>query len=116
MLAAVLEGRQDVLLLSDVEPALLPRVLQLERLEVVPEAALPGPDDRDQAEVGQLVLAVDRALEALQQDRHVELLDHELDDLAGRRARGHVQLEARARGQAGLVGRVDLRNRAVALA
>ncbi len=94
---------QQVVPHPDEQPALLPRVLQVQRLEVVPEASLPVPNDGDEAELGQPVSVVHWPLPPLEDDGHVELLDDQVDDLAGGGRRGHVQADGGARGQAGLV-------------
>lgn len=90
MLAAVLEGCEDVLLLPHVQSALLPRVLKLKELEVVPQATLPGADHGHQAEVRQLVGRIDGALLPLQDYGHVQLLHHQVHDLSGRGPRRDV--------------------------
>lgn len=71
----VLQGGEDVLLLPHVESAFLPRVLQLQGLEIVAEAAFSGSYHRHQAEVLELVCGVDRPFLAFKDDGHVELLD-----------------------------------------
>lgn len=110
VLAAVLECGEDVVLLPDVQPALLPGVLQLQRLEVVSETPLARPDHRHQAEVLQLVGRVDRPLLTFQHHSHVQLLHHQVHHLAGGGPGGDVQLERRAARQARLVGGEDLQN------
>ncbi len=80
----MLERGEDVAFAADKEAALAPRVLELERLEVVAEAAFAGTDDGDEAKVLQLVDAVHRAALALEHDGHVELLDDQVDHFTGR--------------------------------
>jgi len=55
----VLDCGEKVVLHPHKESTLLPGVLQVERLEVVPEAPLAVADDGDEAKVLQLVVLVD---------------------------------------------------------
>ena len=78
--------------------------------EVISKAALPAPYDRDQAEVVQLLVLVDRPVFTLQDDRHVKLLDDEVDDLSGRGRGRDLDAHAGAVRETGVVCRVDLQD------
>lgn len=108
MSRAVLESSEDIVFLTHKQPPLLPRVLQLQRLEVVTQAAFSCADHRDQTEVGQLVGRVDWAVFSLQNHRHVELLHHEINNFARRCSWWHVELETGASRQACVIGCVHL--------
>ena len=95
----VLDRRQQVVLHPHEQPPLLPGVLQVQRLEVVPQAPLPAPDHRHQAEVPQLLVLVERPVLALEDDGHVELLDDEVDHLPGGGAGGDGDADGGALGQ-----------------
>ena len=78
--------------------------------EVISKAALPAPYDRDQAEVVQLLVLVDRPVFTLQDDRHVKLLDDEVDHLSGRGRGRDLDAHAGAVRETGVVCRVDLQD------
>ena len=68
---AVLQGGEDVALATDEETSLTPRVLKLERLEVVAKAALACAYHCHQAEVFELLDAVYWPSFAFKNDCHV---------------------------------------------
>ena len=84
---------------ADKQATLLPRVLQIQRLEVVSETPLAVPDDGDQTEVLEFLVFVEGPLLALEDDGHVELLDDQVHDLPRRGARGHGDLHTGALGK-----------------
>lgn len=94
--------------MPDVHAAVAPRVGQLQRLEVVPQAAFPGPGHRHQAKVAELRARVDGPRLALDHHGHVELLQEQLHHLARRRGRADVQRQAGRVRQTGVVGRAHL--------
>ena len=104
----VLNGRQQVVLHPHEQLPLLPRVLQIQRPKVIPQTPLPAPDDGHETEVSEAIVLVDRALPALEDDGHVELLDDKVDHLSGRCLVVHVQLHRSPAGQARLVGGINL--------
>ena len=71
-----LKRRQEVVLHPDEQFPGLPGVLEVERPEVISEAAFPRPDDGDEAEVSQVLFFVDGPVPTLQDDGHVQLLHH----------------------------------------
>lgn len=104
-----LERGQHVLFVPDIHAAVAPRVGQLQRFEVVAKAPLSGPGHRDQTEVAELRARVYGAGFALDHHGHVQLLQEQLDHLAGRRRRADVQLQAGRMRQTGVVGGAHLR-------
>ena len=79
----MLNCSQQVVFHSHKQPALLPRILQIQRLEVVTETSLPGSDHGNQTEVAQLFVLVKGSVLALENDSHVELLDDKVHHLPG---------------------------------
>jgi len=99
----MLDGCEQIVLHADKQATLLPRVLQIQRLEVVAETPLAVPDDGDQTEVLEFLVLVERPLLALEDDGHVELLDDQVHDLPRRGARGHGDLHTGALGKTCIV-------------
>ena len=94
--------------LPNKESAFLPRILEVERTKVIPQTALPVPNHGHQAEVGQLLIFIERPVLALQNDGHVELFNNQVYHLSRRCRRGHLDANAGALGQPGFVGRIHL--------
>lgn len=109
LLGVAFDGGQYVTLATYVQAAIFPRLLQLHRPKIVPQATLASPDHGHQAKVGQLVVRVDRIVLALEHDRHVGLLDEHVDDLTGRGARADLEFEVHPCLQPRIVGGVYLR-------
>ena len=67
----------------------LPRILQIQRFEIVSKTPFSVPDDSHQAKVPKFLVFVQRPFLALEDDGHVELLDDEVHHLPGRGVGGH---------------------------
>jgi len=78
----VLNGCEEVMLHPHKQAPLFPRVLKIQRLEVVSKAPLSGTDHSNEAEVAQLFILVQRSILALEDNRHVQLLDYKVNHLS----------------------------------
>ena len=88
ILVGALESSQYIVLDPDKQLSSLPRVLQVEGLEVVPQAPLSVTNDSHKAKVLELFRVIDRSRPTLHDDSHVELLDNQVYDFPGRRGLG----------------------------
>ena len=61
----------------------LPRILQIQRFEIVSKTSFSVPYDSHKAEVPKFLVFVQRPFLALEDDCHVELLDDEVHHLPG---------------------------------
>ena len=70
---------------SDKQASFLPGVLKIQRLEVVSQTAFSVTNDCHKTKVLQLFILIQRSFFALEDDSHVELLDHQVHHLSRRR-------------------------------
>ena len=78
--------------------------------EVISETAFSTPDYSHQAKVVQLFVLIDRPVLALEDYGHVQLLDNEVDHLAGAGRGRHLDPDTGSVGQPRVVGRVHLQD------
>ena len=88
ILVGALKSSQYIVLDPYKQLSSLPRVLEVEGLEVVPQAPLPVTNDSHKAKVLELFRVIDRSRPTLHDDSHVELLDNQVYDFPGRRGLG----------------------------
>ena len=67
----------------DKKTTFLPRILQVEGLEIIPKTSFSVSYDSNQAKIPQLLIFIERPLLSLENDGHVELLDDEVHHLPG---------------------------------
>ena len=85
--------RQKIVFHPHKQAAFLPRILEIQRFEVVTKTSFSVANDCNQAEVLQLLILVEGPLLALENHRHVELLDDQVHHLPGCGGGGHGDLD-----------------------
>lgn len=90
LFSRMLQCRQNVMLESNVQPSFPPRILKLQRAEIISQTSLPRSYDGHQTEVFQFFRSVNRSSFSFWHGGHIELFDDQVDDLAGWGAGRHV--------------------------
>ena len=74
--------RQKIVFHPHKQTAFLPRILEIQRLEVVSKTTFSVADDCNQAEVLELLILIQRSLLALENDGHVQLFDDQVHNFS----------------------------------
>ena len=75
-------SRQKIVFHPHKQTAFLPRILEIQRLEVVSKTTFSVANDSNQAEVLELLIFIQRSLLALENDGHVELFDDQVHNFS----------------------------------